>query len=119
MLQLSKNFSREEFACRCGCGYDTVDAELIAVLENIRAEFGAEVRILSGTRCNDHNAEIDHSSLSSQHLWGKAADIEVRGVPAAKLQNYLLHKYEDRYGLGCYATFTHIDVREGPARWER
>ena len=36
MSQLSAHFNREEFECTCHCGMDTVDAELIDVLEDIR-----------------------------------------------------------------------------------
>jgi hypothetical protein len=34
---ISENFARSEFRCKCGCGLDTVDTELLRLLENIRA----------------------------------------------------------------------------------
>ena len=47
MGDLSENFSRHEFACKCGCGNDTVDAELIRVLQSVRARFGKPIRFLA------------------------------------------------------------------------
>ena len=119
MSEISRYFSRKEFACHCGCGYDTVDAELLTVLEDIREVFGLPVRILSGARCNTHNATIDHSSISSRHLVAKAADITVKSISHKSVQSYLLDKYPGKYGIGCYGTFTQIDVRTIPGRWSR
>ena len=36
MAKLSKNFDSSEFACKCGCGYDTPDPELIRMLQAAR-----------------------------------------------------------------------------------
>jgi len=36
MGDLSPHFSRHEFACRDGCGYDTPEPELLAALEELR-----------------------------------------------------------------------------------
>ena len=113
---LSKHFSREEFACKDGCGFATVDAELLEVLEDVRDEFGVPVHISSGCRCKEYNAIIGGED-DSQHMRGIAADILVFGVKPAKVQLYLLSKYAGRYGIGCYHNFTHIDVRSRMARW--
>ncbi|BEB16509.1 hypothetical protein VEE45_23520 [Escherichia coli] len=46
---LSKHFSRKEFKCKCGkCDYDTIDAELLVILEDVREHFGKPVIINSG-----------------------------------------------------------------------
>jgi uncharacterized protein YcbK (DUF882 family) len=112
----SKYFSRYEFACKCGCGKNTVDAELLAVLEEVREHFGRPTLINSAHRCAKHNQEQGGSD-KSQHLDGKAADIVVAGVSPFDVYDYLNHKYPDTYGLGRYPGFTHIDVREEKARW--
>ncbi len=115
--QLSAHFHRSEFECRCGCGFATVDAELIRVLEDLRTAFrGRPVTINSGCRCSDHNRAVG-GHLLSQHIWGKAADIVVQCIDAATVADCLEDKYPDRYGIGRYNTWTHIDVRETRARW--
>ncbi len=119
MGDISKNFSRKEFVCKCGCGFDTVDAELITVLEDVRAKFyGERVFISSGSRCRKHNNNV-RGSASSQHLLGKAADIVIMKIPAYLVADYLEEKYPDKYGIGRYRGFTHIDVRGEKARWSQ
>lgn len=114
---LNKYFKRSEFACRCGCGTSTVDAELLAVITDVREKFGP-VAINSGHRCVAHNAK-EKGAKNSVHLTGKAADIRVIGVAAGNIQLYLEGKYPDKYGIGRYNSFTHIDVRDGKARWDK
>ena len=114
---LSRNFTREEFLCKCGgCDYDTVDAELIIVLQALRNNFGCSVKVTSGNRCVAHNASVGGSS-KSYHVRGRAADIQVNGVPSSVVQDYLLTTYPDKYGIGSYALFTHIDTRTKKGRW--
>lgn len=117
MTQLSENFSRSEFACNCGCGEDTVDAELINILQAFRKEINRKVTILSGCRCEKHNAE-EGGKQNSMHLRGRAADIRVEGMVAKDVTQWFLNKFPGKYGIGSYATFTHFDTRtNGPARW--
>lgn len=113
---LNKYFKRKEFACRCGCGTSTVDAELLQVITDVREHFGKPVVITSGHRCIKHNANVG-GAKNSMHLTGKAADIMVAGVSPMDVRVYLCNKYPDKYGIGAYPTFTHIDVRGNKARW--
>ena len=48
MGDLSRNFDRSEFKCRDGCGRDTVDIELVKVLEEVRVRFARPIHISSG-----------------------------------------------------------------------
>ncbi|MCW1830249.1 D-Ala-D-Ala carboxypeptidase family metallohydrolase [Enterobacter asburiae] len=116
MGDLSKHFSRSEFACHCGCKFDSISPELITVLEDARAHFCAPVKINSGYRCEKHNAKIG-GVTNSPHVQGIAADIVVSGRTPAIVADYLECKYPDRYGVGRYSIFTHIDVRQTRARW--
>ena len=121
MGDLSSNFSRREFSCKCGCGMDTVDAELIMVLENLRWGQGVggksrAITVSSGCRCEEHNRN-EGGGDNSQHLIGKAADIAVYGVTPKDVAEYLDKWHPDQYGIGRYETFTHIDVRSKMARW--
>jgi uncharacterized protein YcbK (DUF882 family) len=116
MGDLSTNFSRYEFECKCGCGLDSIDYETLAVLEDIRGHFAERVDITSSHRCQVHNINVGGLS-NSQHLRARAADIKVNGVEPEEVQRYLLQRYPNIYGIGCYQTFTHIDTRKGRARW--
>lgn len=113
---ISKYFKRSEFSCRCGCGQDTVDAELLVILEDVREHFGKPVIINSANRCPTHNKKVG-GAAKSVHLTGKAADIVVKGVEPSKVHAYLTNKYPDSYGIGKYNTFTHVDSRGYKSRW--
>ncbi len=111
-------FSRKEFVCKCGCSFDTVDHELLIVLENIRTWANCPVKINSGCRCEDHNKREEGSSRS-RHLWGQAADIVVEEKKADEVADHLEESYPDKYGIGIYNGRTHIDIRRRKARWDK
>jgi hypothetical protein len=47
----------------------------------------------------------------------RAADIVVRGKTPREVYEYLDERYPNKYGIGSYETFTHIDTRVKKARW--
>jgi hypothetical protein len=109
------HFKRSEFACPC-CGVAEVSDELLQVLDDVREHFNSPVTVTSGYRCEEHNLKVD-GKPGSKHKDGIAADIQVSRIPPRTVQKYLLSKYPEQYGLGCYRTFTHVDVRPTKARW--
>ena len=114
MGDISIHFSRKEFACKCKCGFDTVDVVTLRSLEAIRVHFNAPVTVTSACRCVDHNAAVG-GKAKSQHLLGRAADVQVAGIEPEKVATYA-----ENLGMsvGRYNTFTHIDSRSGtPAKW--
>lgn len=111
-------FVRGEFACKCGCGFDTVDAELLRQLDRLRHHFDSPTVITSGCRCRGYNKLVGGAS-GSKHLEGKAADLQVSGVSPEEVYNYLDSKFPGMYGLGLYKTWVHFDVRSQPARWQK
>jgi len=121
------DFTRSEYACKCGCGYDTVDYELDIVMDDIRAYFGERVFINRGASCIDHNDIVQFEAnpnyifgtSESQHLYGKACDFWVENVHANIVADYLETKYPDKYGIGRYNGRTHIDVRHIKTRWDK
>jgi uncharacterized protein YcbK (DUF882 family) len=125
--ELSTNFSRAEFRCP-DCGGDTVDYCLVEALELVRSHFirkfktDCHIIITSGYRCPAYNDAVG-GGINSQHVLGKAADFKVYLTESGKqispnaIMEYLEQMFHDRYGLGSYDTFTHLDVRDGPARW--
>lgn len=133
-MKLSENFSSEEFACKCGCGFDLIDPALILILEDVRAHFNkfyagkVTIKINSGCRCPEHNAN-EGGAERSQHLpaghygYAGAADFVVKhdGAPIDqdKVADYLEGKYPHMLGIGRYRGRTHVDVRTGCARWDK
>ena len=116
--RLSSNFKVSEFACGDGSDAVLVAPRLVMVLQSIRSHFGAAVTIHSAYRTPQYNAKVG-GVAHSQHCYGTAADIVVRGKTPAQVAAYAREIMPDWGGVGIYATkgFTHIDVREDRADW--
>ena len=122
--QLTENFARHEFACKCGCGFDAVDWQLVEALQELRDMTESVITITSGCRCTQHNIDVGGKRKTiyhegSQHLYGKAADIKIKGHTPSEVHNTaaMILAFE-RGGIGKYDTFVHVDVRNtGRARW--
>lgn len=126
MGDLSKNFSRWEFACHCGCGRDNVSPQLIEALQQLRDLAEAPVEVVSGCRCPARNRAVG-GAKKSQHLAtknqeGRAADVIIQGLNLAEMYR-LAQEVPAFYGggIGLYpeAGFMHVDVRGYEARWAR
>ena len=116
MGDLSRNFSRHEFACKCGCGEAEVSPFLIEQLQKLRDYTGEPVRITSGRRCETHNAAVG-GAKNSQHLLGLAADISVAWWPAEDLLRLLkvlvrANALYVGYAYKISKNAVHIDVRQ-------
>lgn len=111
MGDLSRHFSRSEFACKDGCGFATVDVKLLELLEVIRKHFNKPVTITSGCRCEKHNKKIG-GALNSKHMQGIAADIKVKDVSPEEVYKFVDLFMPNKYGIGLYSTWVHVDVRE-------
>lgn len=114
---LSEHFTREEFACRDGCGFDAVDPHLVAALEDLRRAVRVPVHVLSGCRCIAHNRAVG-GARDSAHLSGIATDITVPGVPIRQVCRQAMRIPEFRgIGLDEQRGVLHVDVRETAAKW--
>ena len=124
MGDISKHFSRREFACKgqgCCGGSAPLDGRLITALEEFRSKVGIPIHVSSGFRCLTHNRRIG-SADSSQHPRGYAADIvRIPGISIEEMAKAAESIEAFRQGgIGRYRNFLHLDVRQGtPARWER
>lgn len=114
--QLSAHFKVREFACGDGSDAVLVAPRLVMVLESIRAHFGAAVTINSGYRTPEYNAKVG-GAAHSQHCYGMAADIVVKGQTPEAVAAFARTLMPDWGGVGVYKSFTHIDVREARADW--
>ena len=110
MAKLSKNFDSSEFACQCGCGYDTPNPELIRMLQVARDLYGKPIVITSGCRCIKHNA-VSGGTPNSAHIQGKAADIATpTGADRYLLIKALLASGFGRIGINFKKRFIHADI---------
>ncbi len=123
MGDLTKNFSRREFACKCKCGFNDIDLGLVDQLQMIRdilsykAGIEVPISINSGCRCVSWNAKIG-GVKNSFHVKGLAADIslgsfDVKEAAPIIQKAYFLHKIE-LGAIGVYPdrNFMHVDVRD-------
>lgn len=117
---LSKDFQVREFRCRDGSDPIFVDGDLVTLLQKIRDHFGKAVNINSAFRTAAHNAKQKNAAKYSQHLYGKAADIWIKGVSVDTLANYAETLLPNTGGIGRYYTdgFVHVDVRKTKSRWK-
>ena len=88
MGDLSQNFSRSEFMCKC-CGEAKVEPGLVAALQELRDLAGAPITVISGYRCPKHNAAVG-GAKASQHMLGKAADIVIKGKTPSVISSSLI-----------------------------
>ena len=121
MGDLTKNFSRSEFACRgenC-CGNSApIDSRLIEALQLLRDAINVPLVVTSGFRCRTHNAVIGGVTMSL-HTIGQAADLlppdgmsaEELAIAAGRIEAFASG------GIGVYPTFIHVDVRPVRSRW--
>lgn len=124
MGDLSKNFSRHEFACQgknC-CGHAApIHPDLISGLQQLRDRVGLELTINSGFRCIKHNKEEDGEN-NSYHTLGMAADVaSPEGMTVQQLvaAAETIPLFRDG-GIGIYPNRVHLDVRKtGKARWRK
>ena len=106
-LQLTDHFSLKEFECKCGCGANGVNADLVRKLESIRVLYDKPMRITSGLRCSFHNEGIGGSD-SSAHLTGEAADVSCEtSLDRHRLTSLFLEEF-NRVGIA--KNFIHVDV---------
>ena len=116
--KLSTHFKVKEFACKDGSDSVLVAPRLVMVLQSIRSHFGAPVTIASAYRTPQYNAKVG-GVAHSQHCYGTAADIIVKGQTPEAVGAFARELMPDWGGVGIYSQqgFTHVDVREVRADW--
>lgn len=124
MGDVSRNFNRQEFACRgknC-CGNSApIHPDLVTGLQELRDKAGVPLEISSGFRCRHHNKDIG-GAKNSLHTLGLAADVscpaELNALAMADIAESI--KVFREGGIGIYKSWIHVDVRTtGKARWAK
>ena len=114
---LSTNFKVREFACKDGSDVIFISDGLVQVLQAIRSHFGKPVTINSAYRTPTYNKKVGGETYS-QHQYGVAADIVVKGIAPKDVAAYAETLLPNTGGIGIYSTFTHVDVRKVKSRWK-
>ena len=116
---LTKNFTKSEFECPCGCGQQSVDMELAEKLQLLRDKVDRPLKITSGYRCITHNAAVG-GSQNSKHRYGMAADwrTENRSINPVAL-GIIAAQYFKAVGIYWYdgCAIVHTDTRDAKATW--
>ncbi len=113
-VQINRYFNSEEFNCSClRCDETLIDTALTEFLELIRGIYGAPITITSGYRCEAHNANIGGVEFST-HTRGMAADIVAEDLDKLKV---VVETLADKYSVGIYDEFVHVDIRKEGRRW--
>lgn len=110
-------FTREEFMCKCGgryCnGYPAeMREEVVRICDAARRHFGRRGHIISGLRCQIHNAN-EGGVANSQHMYGEACDLMIEGVSSDQLLAFILAQPGVRYAYKINGTNVHFDVPKG------
>ena len=123
-MKLTENFNLSEFQCKCGCVMpDDVKSNIIKLANNLqvlRNYLGKPIKLTNAYRCESHNKAVG-GVKTSQHLFGKAADIQVKNLSpieiAEKIELLIDRGDMLQGGLGIYNSFIHTDIRRTKARW--
>ncbi len=105
---MARYFTLDEFDCRCGCGKNNINLNLIAYLDEARELAQVPFIINSGCRCEKHNRRVKGSRTSS-HLRGLAADIKATNSKTrfAILQSLFMVGFSR---IGIHKRFIHVDI---------
>ena len=105
---MSRYFTKSEFACKCGCGRNSISSDLITLLDAAREEADTAFVITSGYRCPAHNKAVG-GSPSSSHIKGLAVDIKAdNSANRMKIINGLTNAGFKRIGI--HHRFIHVDI---------
>lgn len=123
-MKLTCNFSISEFECNCGCKMpEDVKSNIIELADNLqilRDYLNTPIKITNAFRCESKNKSVN-GVKNSQHLFGKAADLQAFQLSPNKVADSVSELMEKNLfkmgGLGRYNSFTHVDIRGNKARW--
>lgn len=111
---MTKNFSRKELECKCGCGLCNMDEIFLIKLQILRDFYGKPIIINSAFRCFDHNRSLG-SSDRSQHVLGRACDLKINN-DSERYEILNLAFNLNFTGIATGKGFVHLDLRSGESK---
>lgn len=99
-----------------------IDRALLVVLSDLQIGIaratGAEkpLKLVSGYRTRQRNARLEGAASNSQHVHGRACDLNVPGVSPRSVAD-LAERIPGVGGVGRYPSFTHVDTGPRGRRW--
>ena len=140
---ITKNFSSSEFDCHCklpACRETVIDITHVHRLQDFRDFLWDQLKkkhgdklgriqvvVTSGYRCSKWN-RLQGGAKHSRHKVSDASDVKVFLLlttgkrKRVQLGASMVHKLALEFGfdgIGKYNTFTHLDSRGTPARWDK
>jgi len=114
MGDISENFDRSEFACKCGCGKDNVSDHLISLLQLVRTNLGESMVVTSGTRCPSWNTKMGGSAGSSHvpDSFGLSYAVDIKCDNSIFRHKLLEAAFPVFDRIGIAKNFIHFDVDE-------
>jgi len=104
---ITRNFSRKEFACKCGCGFDDINICVVNRLQVVRDILQVPIIINSGCRCKSYNHKVGGKPLSL-HMEGEAIDWTVEPEEKFMFAGKMLSGWSG--GFHQYSNFIHTDI---------
>lgn len=110
-MRIAPNFDVSELICKCGCGRFIYNAPALRCLQRLRDYAGVSLTVVSGTRCEAHNAAVG-GAPASFHMKGMAFDVKYGNLTGHELREAAL--LAGFTVARQYPTFLHVDI--GPNR---
>ena len=82
------------------------------IADAARKHFNAPADVISALRCQRHNAN-EGGVANSQHMYGEAMDIRIRGVSSEALYQFIISQPGVRYAYKINDTNVHFDIPKG------
>lgn len=118
-MKITPHFKLSEFHCKDGSPYpeEWIESRLTPLceaLEKIREDAGGALIVNSGYRTPAYNKKLGGVE-KSQHVQGRAADIQCPGLLSRDLANIIRDLIKSGEipagGVGLYSSFVHYDTR--------
>lgn len=117
---LYPNFRKFEWVCR-HCGHHEMQAEYMAMVQDLRDAYGKPLVVSSGWRCPEYNNKVSSTGLTGPHTTGFAGDFLVSGRDAHELLRLAMQKGFTGVGIsqsGDHSTrFLHLDILSVGRPW--